>query len=292
MSTSNSFQTASLLLASAWAGLACSANPPLRSEPTYTKIDDMEGTTGRIEWASAHAAPETLPGRWISYADQQCDALVPTPEWAPDGAWSYEPLLEAHETLAGVTSESAARLRTTAPLDNTWGAGMGFMFAEPPADESTMLVTRPCTLGMARDLVYPAAPVDLSRYSGIVFWARGARDLESATVLVQFQDANTDPRGSVCDPTPNSANACYNGFGVVLELGEAFERYEVDFSDLEQNPNWGYRPRPSVIDLEHVYGLVFQVDTPGGVCMEPNVCIDPPLLTFDIWIDDLYFVDR
>jgi hypothetical protein len=254
----------------------------------------MEGTTGRIEWTSRAAAPQTQPGRWISYADQQCDDLVPTPEWAPDGAWSYEPLLvEAHETFAGVTSENAARLHTIAALDNTWGAGMGFMFSEPPADASTMLVTRPCTLGMARDLVYPAAPVDLSGYSGIVFWAKAVQDLESATVLVQFQDANTDPRGGVCDPTPNSTNACYNGFGVVLTLTDSFERYVVDFSDLAQNPLWGYRPQPSVVDLEFVYGLVFQVDTPGGTCVPPIVCPgELPRLTFDIWIDDLYFVER
>jgi hypothetical protein len=273
--------------------LACSGDPPPAKPATYTRIDDMEGTTGRIEWTASDAAPEALPGRWVSYADAQCADLVPIPEWAPDGAWSYEPLPEPLETLRGTTSETAARLRTRDPLVNTWGAGMGFMFSEPPADASTMLVTRPCTLGMTHDLVYPAEPVNLSRFSGIVFWARAAKDAESATVLVQFQDANTDPRGRVCNPEPGSTDGCYNGFGVVLELSESFERYVVDFSELSQNPNWGYRPEPSVIDLEHVYGLVFQVDTPGGVCTAPIVCLGGlPELTFDVWIDDLYFVDR
>jgi hypothetical protein len=272
---------------------ACSADPPgPPQKTTYMKIDDMEGTTGRIEWASPAAAPQAQPGRWISYADTQCDDLVPTPEWA-DGAWSHAALLIPHETLPGFTSETAARLHTTAPLVNTWGAGMGFMFSEPAADATTMLVTRPCTLGMQRDLEYPAEPVDLSAYTGLAFWARAAQDMESTTVLVQFQDVNTDPRGAVCDPTPNSTNACYNGFGVVLTLTDSFERYVVDFSDLAQNPLWGYRPQPSVIDLELVYGLVFQVDTPGGTCVPPIVCPgELPQLTFDIWIDDLYFVDR
>ena len=253
----------------------------------------MEGSTGRVEWTPPSATREAQPGRWISYADIQCSDLVPTPEWAPGGGWSHAALPVSHETLPGVTSETAARLRTRAPLINTWGAGMGFMFTEPPADQLTMLVTRPCTLGMARDLVYPAAPVDLSRYSGIVFWARAAQNADSASVLVQFQDANTDPRGGVCDPVTGSTNGCYNGFGVVLTFGESFERYVVDFSELTQNPNWGHRPRPSVIDLEHVYGLVFQVDTPGGVCASPNVCLGGlPELTFDIWVDDLYFVGK
>jgi hypothetical protein len=271
--------------------LGCSSDPSPTKPATYAKIDDMEGTTGRIEWTAPNRPPEVLPGRWISYADTQCAYLDPIPEWALEGAWSYTALNEPHETLAGVTSETAARLHTTAPLVNTWGAGMGFMFSEPPADASTTPVTRPCTLGMARDLLYPAEPVDLSHYSAFVFWGRAAQDAKSATVLVQLQDANTDPRGAVCDPVSGSATGCYNGFGVVLELGESFERYVVEFSDLAQNPNWGYRP--SGIDLEHVYGLVFQVDTPGGVCTSPNVCLGGlPGLTFDVWIDDLYFVER
>jgi len=111
-------------------------------------------------------------------------------------------------------------------------------------------------------------------------------------VLVQFQDAQTDLRGGVCDPTPNSKNACYNGFGALVTLGGTLERYELDFSELEQNPVWGYRPRPSVFDRAHVYGLVFQIDTPGGTCELPIVCLGESQLAFDVWIDDLYFVKR
>src|SRR5688500_2500833 len=104
MSTSNRFSVVSALVLGT---CACSADPPgPPQKTTYMKTDDMEGTTGRIEWASPAAAPQAQPGRWISYADTQCDDLVPTPEWA-DGAWSHAALLIPHETLPGFTSETA-----------------------------------------------------------------------------------------------------------------------------------------------------------------------------------------
>ena len=270
----------------------CSSPEPGEPNPaTYVKIDDMEGTSGRIEWTPENGDPDALPGRWVSYADTQCENLSPVPEWAPDGAWSYAELPEEHETLEGTTSNHAARLRTTAALVDTWGAGMGFQFSEPPLGTDETRVTRPCTAGMQRDLDYPAAAIDLSRYSGLVFWGMARRQAGSATLLVQFQDVNTDPRGNVCVPVPGNPDECYNGFGVVLELDDTLRRYTLNFTDFTQDPTWGYRPMPSVMDFEHVYGLVFQMDTPGGAC-PPNECVDPNELRFDVWIDDLYFVER
>jgi len=276
---------------------ACSDEqpPPVAAPPTYTLIDDMERSSGRIAWTPENAVPDALPGRWVSYADVQCENLEPVPEWAADGseAWSHASLDEPLETLPGVVSEHAARLRTIAPLDNTWGAGMGFEFSEPPFGTDPARVTRPCSNGTDRELDYPAAPVDLSDYTGLVFWGQANHDAGSTSVLVQFQDSNTDPRGKICNPVPGSPDECYNGFGVVLELGDSIARYDIDFAELEQNPLWGHHPEPSIFDREHVYGLVFQIDTPGGVCQPPNVCLGgPPKLTFDVWIDDLYFVKR
>jgi hypothetical protein len=276
---------------------ACSgpSEPAPAPAPTYTLIDDMEGSGGRIAWKPENPAEGALPGRWVSYADVQCSDLSPVPEWAPDGSgtWSYSELPEAYETFSDAASEHAARLRTTAPLENTWGAGMGFEFSEPPLGTDPARVPQPCTNGAVRDLDYPAVPVDLSGYSGLVFWAMAKKDAGATTILVQFQDENTDPRGGICNPMPNSVDACYNGYGVLLTLGDTLTRYEIDFSELEQNPLWGHRPKPSVFDAEHAYGLVFQVDTPGGTCTAPITCVGgPPELTFDVWVDDLYFVKR
>jgi hypothetical protein len=270
--------------------IACSSpEPGEQNEPSYVKIDDMEGASGRIEWTPENAVSGALPGRWVSYADVQCERLEPVPEWA-EGVWAYAELPEPYETMPGVTSTHAARLRTTAPLENTWGAGMAFQFSEPSGADET-LVTRPCT-GGASQVDYPALPVDLSGYSGFVFWGMARKDAGSTTLLVQLQDANTDPRGRVCKLKPGDPDECYNGFGVVLELDEAPTRYTVKFSELTQNPNWGYHPTPSVFDREHVYGLVFQMDTPGGACPPPIVCVDDPELSFDVWVDDLHFIER
>jgi hypothetical protein len=293
MSTSSNLL---LALGVALGALACSEEKtPDAAPPSFVLVDDLEGTTGRIAWQPETTTLDALPGRWISYADIQCNDLSPVPEWAPDGsgAWHTTEHAEPVETMPGVVSQSAARLVTNAALVNTWGAGMGFEFYEPPPGTETTLVTRPCSGGARPDLEYPALAVDLSEYSGLVFWGMANPDAGTTKVLVQFQDANTDPRGNVCDPTPESIEACYNGFGVRLELSDELTRYEIDFSKLRQNPLWGYHPAEGNLELERVYGLSFQVDTPGGACLPPDECLGgPPKLSFDIWIDDLYFMKR
>src|SRR6186713_3720484 len=177
MSTSSS---SLLALGIALGALACSEEKPSLdgAPPTYVLVDDLEGTTGRIAWRPEATSPDALPGRWISYADVQCNDLSPVPEWASDGsgAWHTTEHAEPVETMPGVFSESAARLVTNAPLVNTWGAGMGFEFYEPQPGTETTLVTRPCTGGAPPDLEYPALPVDLSEYSGLVFWGLAEPD--------------------------------------------------------------------------------------------------------------------
>ena len=106
-------------------------------------------------------------------------------------------------------------------------------------------------------------------------------------------DANTDPRGAVCNHTnTTSPDFCYNGFSQTIALTDTFARYTIDFASLEQTPGWGYRPYPAVFDVKHVYQLVFQVNVP--VCNMTEMCVggSPPPVTFDFWIDDLYFVNK
>lgn len=293
ISSDSARRNAALLVFGACAFACSNPDPAGPSDPhMYAKIDDMEGTSGRIEWAPENPAPDAVPGRWISYAAVQCDDLEPIPEWADGGMWSYAELPRGYETMPGITSTHAARLRTTAPLVSTWGAGMSFMFSELPLGTETIPVTRPCTVGMPPDLEYPAAAVDLSRYSGLVFWGMAKKDAGRTSLLVQLEDANTDPRGGACSPVTGDADECYNGYGIVLELGEEPTRYTVNFDELTQDPTWGYRPKPSVLDRERVYSLVFQVDMPGGACAPPVMCPKPPELSFDVWVDDVYFVER
>ncbi len=296
MSISSDFVARNALVAALGAcAVSCSSPDPAKPSERYVKIDDMEGTSGRIEWRPDNEAPDAVPGHWLSYADVACENLEPIPEAAGDGTggWSYAELPQSYETLPGVTSTHAARLRTIAPLPSTWGAGMGFYFSELPPGTETIRAPRPCTQGTDVTLEQPLAPVDLSPYSSLVFWGMARKDAGRTTLLVLLQDANTDPRGGVCNPVPGSADECYNGYGLVLELGEEPARYTVRFSDLAQDPIWGYRPEPSVMDREHIYSLTFQVNLPGGACTPPSVCADPPPeLSFDVWIDDLHFIER
>jgi|GEM_PF-2762098 len=291
-------RTTSSVAALAWAracalaGLAaCSSGA---STPTYTKIDDMEGTSGVVEWPSPDG---TTPGAWdtsvygAAAGDTQCHRTLPVPR-----AWSYEPVPVPYQTLPAITSLAAALFRTTAPLVNVFGAGMGFDLADltspPPTPDGG---APPGTPDCPPAPTPPALAVDLRPYRGITFWGMASAQVGATSkVYVEINDENTDPRGDRCDPsaTGNPRTACFNSFAFPVELSSTFKQYTVYFSQLKQAA-FGYHATPSVLNLQKVYGLSFTVQTPCFYCPPPNVCAGaPPTLTFDIWIDDLYFVNE
>jgi hypothetical protein len=101
----------------------------------YTKIDDMENDGGTLEWTP----PAGLkPGFWFTATDcSESGNIWPPPAIVTAGVltpsiWSYSPLPAPHETFPGIVSTRAARLRTTAPLSNVWGANMNLTFASMP----------------------------------------------------------------------------------------------------------------------------------------------------------------
>jgi hypothetical protein len=273
----------------------------------FTKIDDMEGDGGVPEWTPPSGL---MPGFWFTATDcSEADNILPPPATATGdvvtfGGWSYALLPAPHETFPGIVSTHATRLRTTAPLSNVWGALAGLAFAATPgqsaevappagsdagasgADASTEgLSACPIILG-------DEAGVDLSAYSGITFWAMGDPSGER-TIQVMFTDSHTDARGGICNYLDsNSPNYCYNGFATTIALTDTFARYTVDFASLHQNLKWGYRPDPDVFDVQHVYQLQFEVVAP--TCNTNEMCVGgaPPPVTFDFWIDDLYFVNK
>ena len=142
-------------------------------------------------------------------------------------------------------------------------------------------------------LDHKASTVDLSGYSGITFWAM-ADPAGVQTILVSLHDRNTDPRAGICDATdPTSAANCFNEFSVSVTLTNTFTRYTIDFSDLQQNQTWGYRPNPDVPDLQHVFGLSFAVYLPVCAASSNTTCAGgPPAVSFDFWIDDIYLVNK
>jgi hypothetical protein len=276
-----------LLLAAAWgacATMACSGDTP---NAAYTVIDDMEGTSGLIEWKPPTAVAPA--GGWTSYAETECDHLLPIP-----GVWSYEPLPAPYATLPGITSAHAARMRTTAPLDNTWGAAMGFYFyglLPPSSGAGASNLPPTCPPGNGG---FQQVKVDLTAYTGITFWGMATEGAGATTLSVRIDDRNTDSSGGRCDPSmpSNPLTSCFNSFRSTVELTSAFKQYTIDFSQFQQGA-FGFQLVPSVLDQQNVFELTFQVRTPGGYCSPPTICAGPPpTLTFDIWIDDLYFVDK
>ena len=135
--------------------------------------------------------------------------------------------------------------------------------------------------------------MDLSEYTGITFWAMAATSGRQV-IRVQINDVNTDPRGDFCSADGRTEkDNCYNGFAKDIMLTNELSQYHVDFSELRQDPSWGFRPNPSKLDFNHVYAMNFEVPLPGCTTDTKATCAGPTAdVSFDVWIDDLYFVNR
>ncbi len=120
--------------------------------------------------------------------------------------------------------------------------------------------------GMGFNFVDPKGPYNASAYKGISFWAKiGAGS--TTHVRVKIPDGNTDPDGKVCTD-------CFNDFGADLELTPSWTKYTIPFRSTSQLAGWG-APHPGSIDASKLYGLQWQVNTPGA--------------SYDIWVDDVEF---
>jgi hypothetical protein len=289
------------------APVSCGKDTSQNAVTGYTKIDDMEGEGGRIGWSPTEGWPSgQQAGFWSSSTDcTEKDRILPVPYFVDPFGWRYESVPRPYPTMPGVTSTSAVRLRTQSgkSLEAVWGANVGFDFAEssdldgaapwPPAtsvDAGVSSIGEPCTNGSSRD--FNGVPVDLSKYSGLTFWAMawpGGRQ----SIRVQINDRHTDPRENYCSPSRSTdEHSCYDSFGKSFMLTDTFTQYSLDFSELRQD-GWGYRAGLEPLDRGNVYSLNFLVPLPG--CTEDtkaNCAGEPVPVAFDVWIDDLYFVNR
>jgi hypothetical protein len=269
----------------------CSGSDDGASVAGYTLLDDMEGAGSVIAWVPP--VGESAGAWWTAIDCTQADRIEPPPPTVGANDWSFDLLLEPHETFPGITSQHAARMRTTTPIMGVWGATMGFdllwsVFSDgaAPAPDPDAGCVQPTALGLT------GGTVDLSAYSGLTFWAMaapgGLRNLR-----VSVRDSTSDPRAGFCnaaDPT-NDAD-CYNAFSAGLTLTETFMRYTIDFSTLKQDPNWGVRSPSGALDAQHVYTINFTFD----LCMADagSMCAggDNQPFTFDLRVDDIYLVNR
>ncbi len=115
-------------------------------------------------------------------------------------------------------------------------------------------------------------PYDASAYQGFTFSARALGD--AATTIVRFNvpDKNTTlvSGGGVCD-----GGTCNAYYGMNLTLTNAWQTFTVTYADLER-PSYALSDGLP-FDPSNLMGCQFQVDQ--GVA-------------FDLWVDDIYFVDK
>jgi hypothetical protein len=111
-------------------------------------------------------------------------------------------------------------------------------------------------------------PYDASKYAGITFKAR-VDEKATRNMRVKIGDVNTHPDGHVC-------KACFNHFGKDFKLTPKWQQYTVLFTEAQQLPDWG-DPRPPAITPGKLYSLDFAI-APA----QPN---------YDVWIDDVQFIE-
>ena len=120
-------------------------------------------------------------------------------------------------------------------------------------------------VGMGLSLLDPKGAYDASRYGGIRFY--GKRTGGDVPVRIKLPDRDTDPDGGRCQE-------CFNDFGTVVSLTDAWTEYVLPFAAATQEESWGDKfPR---LATNAIYQVQWQVNTPGA--------------DFDIWIDDVAFV--
>jgi len=219
--------------------------------PNLVLIDDMEGTTapnGPI--LISLGAADLFPGYWGAYrsAGNIANTLVPDP-------FSYSVLPAPHETQNGVISTHAAHI--TCSIADLYGfCEEGFWFAANATE---------------------AVPVDISKYSGIVFW--GMSSLGNR-VKVHIANIDTSPSGGKCGHTDAAVDQCWDSFSTYVTFTNTWQRFEVKFSDLYQE-GWGYAAPSRTFDATTAYTIFFQVNGPQNAAAPP--------ISADFWVDDVYF---
>lgn len=203
------------------------------SAPSALLIDDLEDGDG-----SAGVVLGQPNSWWI--ASDGVGTSTPPPDAVPPP-----------EPIPGGRSGSQRAMRVTGSGFTAWGADV--------------------SVGMTED--GPKGPfMDASDFAGVRFWAR-VGETNQSPVRFQIQDRQTQPAGGLCDPTPESEERCYNGFGASLEpLDGEWRLYELPFSGLTQREGWGYQG--DSVDVTGIRNVEWAFE---------------PGLDFDLWIDDVSF---
>jgi len=216
------------------AALAVGCDDPAPGTLDY--LDDMEDGDARILGRDGRA------GQWYTFHDATEGTLNPDQGTTP-----------AMEPIPGKRCGSSTKaMRVTGSGFSDYGAGFGFTFHYGAGDA-----------GVAMEL-----PYDGSRYKGFTFWGR-IGDTSIDTVRVGIGDKWSRPDGGVCT-IASGPDTCYDTFGASFTLTTTWQRFSIDFGQLEQQGFGLVRPALDTTTL-----MTFEVDIPAA----------SPV--FDIWIDDV-----
>jgi len=216
--------------------VGCSDSPP----GALDYLDDMEDGDARILGRDGRV------GQWYTYHDATEGTLNPDQGTTP-----------VMESIPGLRCGTSAKaMRVTGSGFSDFGAGFGFALRYGTGDAGTAM----------------ELPYDASRFRGFTFWGR-VGDTSIGTVRVAVGDKWSRPDGGVCTTSPSSGpNACYDTFGASFTLTTTWQRFSIDFGQLQQQA-FGL-PRPG-LDSSNV--MTFEITIP------------PAAPVFDIWIDDVAF---
>jgi len=205
-------------------------------------LDDMEDGDARILGRDGRI------GYWYTYHDTTAGTLNPDQGVVP-----------TMETIPGRRCGTSLRaMRVTGSGFTDWGAGLGFALRYGAGDA-----------GVSMEL-----PYDASRFKGFTFWGR-IGDTSIGTIRAGFGDKWSRPDGGVCTVTPTlGPNACYDTFGESFTLTTTWQRFSIDFGQLQQRSFGLARP---------------ELDTTA--LMTFDVAIPPGSPVFDVWIDDVAFYE-
>jgi len=121
-----------------------------------------------------------------------------------------------------------------------------------------------------------ASTYDASAYRGFVFWGRVGGDSGTTSVRFAVPDKNTSAAGGVCTAaSEGGAAGCSDYFSKGITLTPSWQQFVIDYTQLQQT-GFGLPKGLTGLDAAHIYSCQFQL-SPGA--------------PFDIWIDDIYFID-
>jgi len=225
-------------------GMAVAGSPAVGcSDPApgvLDYLDDMEDGDARI------LGRDGRMGQWYTYHDTTEGTLNPDQGTTP----TMEPIPGAR------CGTSTKAMRVTGSGFSDWGAGFGFDLRYGTGDT-----------GVQMEL-----PYDASRFKGLTFWGR-VGETSIGTIRVSLGDKWSRPAGGVCTTDPAAGpNACYDPFGSSFTLTTTWQRFSIDFGQLQQV---GFGLARPALDTSNV--MTFEVAIPSA----------SPV--FDIWIDDVAF---